>query len=43
VVQGQDIVNAIAQGDTMRTVKILAVGKAAKGFDALKTFNELNK
>jgi len=43
VVQGQDIVNAIAQGDTMRTVKILAVGKAAKSFDALKTFNELNK
>ncbi len=43
VVAGQDVVNLIAQGDTMRTVKILAVGKAAKAFDPLKTFNELKK
>lgn len=42
VVSGQDVVNAIVQGDTIISVKIIRKGKAAKKFDALKTFNLLN-
>lgn len=38
VVEGQDIVNAIAQGDTMFHVKIIRKGKAAKKFDATAEF-----
>lgn len=38
VVLGQAVVNAIAQDDTMRTVRIVRVGKAAKSFDAVKAF-----
>ncbi len=41
VVEGQEVVNAIAQNDVMEKVEIIRVGKAAKKFDALKTFNEL--
>lgn len=40
VVQGQDVVNAIAQGDVMKTVKIIRVGKDAKKFNAQKVFKE---
>ena len=36
VVSGQDVVNAIAGGDVMSNVKIEAVGKDAKAFDAVK-------
>jgi cyclophilin family peptidyl-prolyl cis-trans isomerase len=43
VIKGQDVVNAIAQNDVIEKVKIIRKGKAAKKFDALKTFNELNK
>jgi len=43
VVEGQDVVNAIAQNDIIEKVKIIRKGKAAKKFKALKTFNELNK
>jgi peptidyl-prolyl cis-trans isomerase A (cyclophilin A) len=32
VVKGQDVVNAIRQGDVMKSVKILRIGAAAKGF-----------
>lgn len=39
VVEGQDIVNAIEQGDVMETVKIIRVGTAAKKWDATKEFN----
>ena len=35
VAEGQDVVNAIAQGDTMETVTIERVGKAAKAWDAM--------
>lgn len=38
VVEGQDIVNAIAQGDTMFHVKIIRKGKAAKKFNATAEF-----
>lgn len=43
VIQGQDVVDAIVQGDSIVTVKIIRKGKPAKKFDALKTFTELNK
>lgn len=43
VISGQDIVNAIAQGDTIAHIKIIRKGKAAKKFKADKVFEELNK
>lgn len=39
VVKGQDVVNAIAQDDVMKSIKIVRIGKAAKKFDATKVFN----
>ena len=38
VVKGQEVVNAIAQGDTIKTVTILRKGKKAEAFDAALTF-----
>ena len=38
VVLGQAVVNAIATNDTMRTVRIVRVGKMAKAFDGVKAF-----
>jgi FKBP-type peptidyl-prolyl cis-trans isomerase len=38
VVQGQDVVNAIQQGDTLKSVTILPKGKKAEEFDGAKTF-----
>ncbi len=38
VVQGQNVVNAIHQGDTIRTVEILRKGSAARNFDAMAVF-----
>jgi uncharacterized protein (TIGR02145 family) len=43
VIQGQDVVNAIVQGDIIVSVKIIRKGELAKKFDAVKTFTELNK
>lgn len=40
VVQGQDVVNAIAQNDTIRKVVILRKGKKAEDFDGAKSFEE---
>ncbi|MFN5183581.1 MAG: peptidylprolyl isomerase [Bacteroidota bacterium] len=40
VVQGQEVVNAIAQNDTMKQVVILRKGKDAENFDAAKVFEE---
>jgi peptidylprolyl isomerase len=40
VVQGQDVVNAIVQGDTINHIEIIRVGKAAKKFKAAKVFSE---
>jgi len=42
VLIGQDVVNEIAQGDTIEKIKIIAKGKPAKKFDAIKTFTALN-
>ncbi|TAE80646.1 MAG: peptidylprolyl isomerase [Bacteroidetes bacterium] len=41
VVTGQDVVNAVQQGDYMTKLKIIRKGKAAKKFDAAKVFEEL--
>lgn len=38
VVQGQDVVNAIAQDDVMESITIIRNGKEAKKFDAAKVF-----
>lgn len=40
VVQGQDVVNSIVQGDVMESVKIIRVGKEANKFNAPKVFRE---
>ncbi len=40
VVEGQSVVNAIVTNDTMKTVRIVRVGKAAKEFDAVKAFTK---
>jgi peptidyl-prolyl cis-trans isomerase A (cyclophilin A) len=41
VVEGQAVVNAIAQGDVMESVTIIRVGDKAKKFDAAKTFTDM--
>jgi peptidylprolyl isomerase len=38
VVEGLNVVNAIAQGDKIVKLSIVRTGKAAEGFDAAKTF-----
>jgi cyclophilin family peptidyl-prolyl cis-trans isomerase len=43
VVSGQDVVNAIQQGDMIIKVKIIRKGKPAKKFKAEKVFAEKNK
>ncbi|MCV6631205.1 MAG: peptidylprolyl isomerase [Flavobacteriaceae bacterium] len=40
VESGQDVVDAIAQGDTMDTVEILRVGAEAEAFDAMQEFEK---
>ena len=42
VIEGQDVVNNIAQGDTIDSVIIERHGTAAKEWDALKAFEEFN-
>ncbi len=39
VIEGQDVVNKIVQGDVMEKVEILRIGKVAQKYDATKTFN----
>ena len=44
VVEGQDVVNKIVKGDTIKTVKILRVGEKAKGFKGDEAqFEKLSK
>ncbi|MCF6182990.1 peptidylprolyl isomerase [Lutibacter sp.] len=38
VIEGQDVVNAIAQGDLINTVEIIRVGEAAENFNAVEAF-----
>lgn len=40
VIQGQDVVNAVAQNDTIRTLTIIRKGAEASAFDAPKAFAE---
>ncbi|MEZ5013879.1 MAG: peptidylprolyl isomerase [Chitinophagales bacterium] len=40
VVEGQDVVNAIQQGDVINHIKIIRKGKAVKKYDAAKIFAE---
>lgn len=42
VINGQNVVDAIAQGDQILSVKIIRKGKEAKKFDAPATFKALN-
>lgn len=41
VIEGQDVVNAIQQDDKIISLKIIRRGKAAKKFNATKTFNSI--
>ncbi len=43
VVEGQDVVNAIVQGDLIEKISIIRKGKAAKRFDAVKVFKEYHE
>ena len=42
VVEGQDVVDAIAQGDKIESVEIIKVGTAAEEFNAVETFRKFN-
>lgn len=41
VVEGQEVVNAITQGDKIESITIEAVGESAKSFDAARVFEEV--
>ncbi len=43
VVQGQEVVDAIEQGDTMDSVEIQRVGEACEAWDALEAFRSFEK
>ncbi len=43
VVEGQDVVNAIKQGDVMNKVTIIREGKDAEKFDAVSIFSEVQE
>lgn len=43
VIKGQDVVNAIKQGDTITSIKIIRKGAAAKKFNAPAIFNPLKE
>lgn len=43
VVEGQEVVDAIRQGDVIETLEILRVGDAAQSWDAVKAFDEFRK
>ncbi|MCB0819564.1 MAG: peptidylprolyl isomerase [Bacteroidetes bacterium] len=43
VIEGQDVVDSIVQGDSIISITIIRKGKDAKKFNALKTFNMLKK
>ena len=42
VVEGQDVVDTIAQGDTIDSLEILRVGAEAENFNAVETFRQFN-
>ena len=42
VVEGMDVVNGVAQGDTMEKVEIVRVGEEAKSWNAVETFRKFD-
>lgn len=42
VVEGQDVVNAIKQGDTIDKVEIIREGESAKNYNAVESFRQFN-
>lgn len=40
VVEGQEVVDSISQGDVMEKVEIIRVGEAAQNWDAVKAFQD---
>ncbi|MEZ4779162.1 MAG: peptidylprolyl isomerase [Flavobacteriaceae bacterium] len=42
VVEGQDVVNSIAQGDTMDSVEIIRIGTEAENWNAVEAFRSFN-
>jgi len=42
VVEGQDVVDSVAQGDTMQKVEIIRVGEEAKKWNAVERFRTFN-
>jgi FKBP-type peptidyl-prolyl cis-trans isomerase len=42
VVEGQDVVDSIAQGDTMEKVEILRIGEDAENWNAVESFRQFN-
>ncbi len=42
VIQGLEVVNAVAQGDTIDTLEIVRVGADAESFNAVETFRKFN-
>lgn len=40
VVEGQDVVDAVSQGDTMQKVEIIRVGEEAKNWNAIEAFRK---
>ncbi|RZS93153.1 peptidylprolyl isomerase [Aquimarina brevivitae] len=42
VVEGQEVVDAIAQGDTIDAIEIVRVGEEAKQFNAVESFRQFN-
>ena len=42
VIEGQDVVDSIAQGDTMDTVEIIRVGSEAEKWNAVEAFRSFN-
>jgi FKBP-type peptidyl-prolyl cis-trans isomerase len=43
LVEGQEIVDSIAQGDTIHKIEIQRVGKDAQDWDAIAAFNDFNQ
>tara|TARA_R110002049_G_scaffold82349_12_gene209606 strand:+ start:175 stop:1110 length:936 start_codon:yes stop_codon:yes gene_type:complete len=40
VIEGQDVVDSVAQGDTMQSVEIIRVGEDAKNWNAVEAFRQ---
>jgi len=43
VVEGQDVVNAISEGEVMKSIRIFRIGEAAKKFDLTLHFTDKDK